>query len=104
MRSSTLRRVLFLVALVCASMRHVECYTPHQPLERRDVWKGLVSGMVATTTVMTLDNQEAHAVISSKYCAYGEGDGCDDLAEGNAYIKELQQRSAAKKEVIQKVR
>lgn len=46
----------------------------------------------------------AQAVISSKYCAYGTGDGCEDLAEGNELIKQLQARSAANKDAIQQVR
>lgn len=46
--------------------------------------------------------QEASAVISSKFCAYGEGDGCDDLADGNEYIKQLQARSAANRESTEK--
>lgn len=41
-------------------------------------------------------------VISSKYCAFGEGDGCDDLAGGNEYIKQLQARSSVNKESIQR--
>ena len=37
---------------------------------------------------------EAQAVISSKYCASGQGEGCEDLAEGNEFIKKLQEKSA----------
>ena len=37
----------------------------------------------------------AGAVISSKYCAYGEGTDCENLAKGNAYTLELLKRSAA---------
>lgn len=40
-------------------------------------------------------------ILSSKYCAYGQGDGCEDLAEGNAFILELQRRSSNNKEQIQ---
>jgi hypothetical protein len=36
------------------------------------------------------------AVVWSKACASGRGDGCDDLAEGNEFIRSLQQKSAAK--------
>jgi hypothetical protein len=55
---------------------------------------------VVTTVVTPFD--EAHAidgVISSKYCAYGQGGDCEDLAEGNTYIQELQRKSAANKDV-----
>ena len=56
--------------------------------------------VVVTTVVTPFD--EAHAidgVISSKYCAYGQGEDCEDLAEGNTYIQELQRKSAANKDV-----
>ena len=43
-------------------------------------------------------------IISSKYCAYGMGDGCADLAEGNDFIKKLQAKSATNKESAQMVR
>jgi hypothetical protein len=39
-------------------------------------------------------------VLSSKYCAYGQGDGCEELAGGNQLILELQRRSSANKEKI----
>lgn len=42
-------------------------------------------------------------VISSKYCASGVGDGCDDLSEGNAFIKQLQETSAKNKDRYAKV-
>lgn len=45
----------------------------------------------------------ANAVLSSKYCASGTGDGCADLAEGNEFIKSLQQKSAANKDKNEKV-
>ena len=58
------------------------------------------TAVVVTTVVTPFD--EAHAidgVISSKYCAYGQGEDCEDLAEGNTYIQELQRKSAANKDV-----
>lgn len=39
------------------------------------------------------------AVLQSKPCALGEGDGCADIAEGNEFIKSLQEKSSAKKDV-----
>ena len=58
------------------------------------------TAVVVTTVVTPFD--EAHAidgVISSKYCAYGQGEDCEDLAEGNTYIQELQRKSAANKDI-----
>lgn len=40
---------------------------------------------------------------ASPYCAAGVGDNCGDLAEGNAYIKALQEKSAENKESNLKV-
>ena len=65
---------------------------------RRILLKSVVSGVSAATLLVT---EEAHA---SKYCAFGEGDGCEELAEGNELIRQLQARSAANKEAIQAVR
>ncbi|KAG7338159.1 hypothetical protein IV203_026027 [Nitzschia inconspicua] len=56
----------------------------------------------ATAAILLAKPKTAHGVISSKYCAYGEGEGCDDLAEGNPLILELQRKSSANKETIQK--
>ena len=46
----------------------------------------------------------AQAVLSSKYCASGMGEGCGDLAEGNEFIRALQEKSAANRERNEKVR
>ena len=72
---------------------------------RRQWFNGIVAATTAAAT-MTAGGiiQPANAVISSKYCAYGEGAGCEDLAEGNPLILELQQRSSKNKETIQRVR
>ena len=72
---------------------------------RRQWFNGIVAATAAAAT-MTAGGiiQPANAVISSKYCAYGEGAGCEDLAEGNPLILELQQRSSKNKETIQRVR
>ncbi len=35
-------------------------------------------------------------------CAYGVGDGCDELSGGNEYIKQLQMKSAKNKEATEK--
>ena len=57
----------------------------------------------AAATIAGLPQQQLRAsategIISSKYCAYGEGDDCEDLAGGNPYILELQRKSAANKQ------
>ena len=54
---------------------------------------------VATTITTPCEVADATGteVLSSKFCAYGEGNDCDDLAEGNPYILELQRKSAANK-------
>jgi hypothetical protein len=78
---------------------------PSQPQtdERRSFFvKTAAMVSAASLGLLVGQPQEASAIISSKYCAYGEGDGCDDLAEGNEYIKQLQARSAANKESIQR--
>ncbi len=80
-------------------MYMVNAYT----VERRHLFKSLVAGS-SSILVTIFVPETAHAVISSKYCAYGTGDGCEDLAEGNEYIRQLQQRSATNKEAIQLVR
>ena len=70
---------------------------------RRDWFVGIARGAVTaatacSTSILLLPGQPSNAVISSKTCAYGTGDGCDDLAEGNELIRQLQAKSAANKE------
>ena len=67
-------------------------------VSRRDWMK---KGIIAVAAGMTLNSPES--ANANKYCAFGTGDGCEDLAEGNEYIRELQARSAANKEAIQLV-
>jgi hypothetical protein len=71
---------------------------------RRDWMNGLVAGAATGAVALLSDPQPAKAVISSKFCAYGTGDGCEDLAEGNEYIRQLQAKSAVNKETIILVR
>ena len=44
------------------------------------------------------------AVLSSKYCASGVGEGCNDLSEGNDLIRSLQEKSAMNREKYARVR
>lgn len=71
----------------------VYCYNSI-PVDRR-----LVLGNLAFFSG-TLCHQPAvaNAVISSKYCASGVGEDCEELSEGNALIKSLQEQSAANRE------
>lgn len=56
----------------------------------------------ASLVVIALPTQ-ASAVLSSKPCVAGIGDGCVDLATDNDLIRSLQMQSAAKREVYAKV-
>ena len=76
-------------------------YSPSPIGGRREMLQGLLAGAVSTTLLVP---DEVKAVISPKYCSYGVGDGCEDLAEGNELIRQLQAKSAANKESIQRVR
>ncbi len=49
-----------------------------------------------------IEKAEGKILRSSGTCAYGEGDGCDELSGGNDYIKELQRKSAENKAATQK--
>ena len=91
---------IFLAVLLCLS----EAYHPSAtPSTRREAFQKASGFAAAAAAVVFGPVPKANAVISSKYCAYGTGDGCEDLAEGNELIKELQARSAANKEAIQQV-
>jgi hypothetical protein len=93
--------IVTIVAFLLLASQQVTSYNPGG-LGRRDLFHGFIK--VAASTVLASGPQEARAVISSKYCAYGTGDGCEDLSEGNEFIKVLQAKSAANKETIQLVR
>lgn len=62
---------------------------------------------VLTTAVITIGTAFSSAanadVIGAGRCANGEGDGCDSLAGGNAYIQSLQKKSSENKEENQRV-
>jgi hypothetical protein len=73
--------------------------------DRRRFFATAASG-IAAATLVTLpqganaegDGEATTAVQASKFCAYGEGDDCENLAEGNPFILELQRKSAANKQ------
>jgi len=58
----------------------------------------LQSTMAAVSGGLLMQPNESKAVIESKVCTAGVGDGCDDLAEGNEFIKSLQRKSAENRE------
>jgi len=104
-----MRVLLFACLLVVAyDVVVVSAYSPHRsPVptsQGNDVVhrRGFFAKTVATATIASVALPEAATatvdIISSKYCAYGEGSDCEDLAEGNPYILKLQKRSAANKE------
>jgi len=72
---------------------------------RRTYFQRLVTTATTAVAVTLLPNVDpAHAVISSKYCASGQGEGCDDLSEGNEFIRKLQEKSAVNAEMYAQVR
>ena len=82
--------------------------SPTSSTSRRAWLNQAASAAVAAAAGVALLPDQAKAtttgIISSKYCAFGQGSGCDDLAEGNPYIRQLQERSAANREAIELVR
>ena len=87
-------RLFALVALTLLCTQ-VSCYSI-KPLDRRSL---LGAFLVATSSSSCAASpSQAQAVLSSKYCASGVGEGCNDLAEGNEFIKSLQEKSAANRE------
>jgi len=89
-------------AILAVSFMMIVSRTESYSVDRRQFTQSLLSGSVSMATMATMIVPEsAQAIISSKYCAYGTGEGCDDLAEGNEYIKQLQAKSALNKEAIQ---
>ena len=69
---------------------------------RREAFRLLGSAVAGLAT--TTSTSPAAAVISSKYCAAGVGEGCEELASGNNFIKSLQEKSAANREQNERVR
>jgi hypothetical protein len=109
--SQSLLGIFLLVIAPHSSLayQHTHHHQQQQPqsvlLERRS-W--LSSMMLGTSAILLLSPAVSSAessanVISSKYCASGVGDGCDDLSEGNAFIKQLQETSAKNKDRYAKV-
>ena len=65
--------------------------------------KQALAGVASVGVGSMIVSQPANAVIGSEKCAMGEGSGCASLAGDNEYIKELQRKSAVKREATLKV-
>ena len=63
-------------------------------VKRRDLLRSLAEVAGASSFLVL----PANAVVSTKSCISGVGDGCDDLSEGNELIKSLQTKSAMNRE------
>lgn len=72
----------------------------------RQISAGIVSLGSAATVGSSLPNANAAeaGILRSDNCAYGEGTGCEALAGDNEFIKQLQRKSAERKELEKKVR
>lgn len=92
------------VATTQRTLAPPKCNTPtnkQEEMKRRLFLTKALSTAIVSSVVVLSKPKTAHGVISSKFCAYGEGEGCADLAEGNPLIIELQRKSSANKEAIQ---
>lgn len=80
------------VAALFLLITRVSCYSV-KPVDRRSLVQN-VAFLVGAATPL-----QANAVIGTfTGCAQGVGEGCADLAEGNDFIKSLQEKSAANRE------
>ena len=59
---------------------------------------GALTFIASSSTNPTTSPANA-AILRNEKCAYGVGDGCDTLAGENDFIKELQRKSAERKEL-----
>jgi hypothetical protein len=102
--------VVFLCSLLFAPLDMARAFDP--PIvtmtTRRQMMGCLVSsgaGIATASMLIGTEQEKAHAadVLRSKGCYSGEGEGCTDLAEDNALIRSLQEKSFANKERNAKV-
>jgi hypothetical protein len=95
---------LIIAFLLIACLSTVFAYqTTSKPVSNRREW---LFESVATATFTLAAAVTVAAPLSAQanqYCASGVGDGCDDLAEGNAFIQSLQAKSAMNKDSYAKV-
>lgn len=90
---------MFACLLFC-SFEVANGYSANKPTDGRRLFLQRVAGAASAAALVVVAPQGSHAsaVLSSKYCAGGVGEGCEDRAEGNEYIKRLQEKSAANRE------
>ena len=69
---------------------------------RRDILTRSLSAIV-TTSIAFIPNASNAAVLQSGSCASGEGEACDQLADGNEFIRSLQKKSAENREKNEQV-
>ena len=69
------------------------------PPSRRMATRRRVMSLAAPASALALAGAAGAEVINRPLCSSGVGDGCDALAVESALIKELQSRSAAKRDV-----
>jgi hypothetical protein len=72
---------------------------------RQIVWSFLLSGAasIGTLAAVSPPPEVANAVLRSKGCYSGEGEGCSELSENNELIRSLQEKSLANKDRHEKV-
>lgn len=90
--------VSWVISLLLVLRLHVGAYNSRPLIQRRDLLHGILSAATLSAAA-----PPAAAVLGSKYCASGVGEGCEDLSEGNELIKSLQEKSAANKERHERV-
>jgi hypothetical protein len=101
--------VVFLCSLLFAPYDMARAFDP--PIVTTTTTRRQMMGWTGIATASMLigivpDSTTAHAavdVLRSKGCYSGEGEGCADLAEDNALIRSLQEKSFANKERNAKV-
>lgn len=92
------------------STRRINYNCKSQTNTRGNFIKSLLGSALVFQQITNIDAANAAAIEKAEgnilrakgNCAYGVGDGCDDLSGGNEYIKELQRRSAESKEAAKK--
>lgn len=80
-------------------------YQQPQPIQRREAFRQLLDGslLALATAAVVSTTEPAHAVLGSKGCYQGQGEGCAELAGENSLIQSLQEKSAANRQRNEKV-
>ncbi|EED88065.1 predicted protein [Thalassiosira pseudonana CCMP1335] len=89
-------------SLFLESTSYSDEHTDHA-FNRRNALKRTANIFLSISTAsIAVTPANADVIRSPGRCANGEGDGCDSLAEGNAFIESLQKKSLENKEENQK--